>query len=314
MEIFVSDEIERLVPPLKHDEFAALEESCLEHGILSPLIIWREKRILIDGHHRYKIARQHKLKFQVVELTFNDERAAHLWALRSATDRRNLNESQLWLIRGKQARLVELIKLSLAGPDSSEDAETLTELAEQHKVSPATISRDKQFAKEVSGLTPELRNMIERGEVGTSRGDVTRVAAMPVEQQQEIVEIITSGQATTLAECLDPPVSHIPSQEDRLAGIEREVTPKMADPEERMKSFNRAIDSICKELLGVANRLPVSPHMDERIDIFTDMIKSACATLRQAKGAGLCPICTGNRCDRCKKAGWVTKQDMEMIG
>lgn len=46
------------MPQLSPDEYAQLEASCLEHGIQVPIIV-DESGVVIDGHHRQKIAQEH---------------------------------------------------------------------------------------------------------------------------------------------------------------------------------------------------------------------------------------------------------------
>src|SRR4051794_25535261 len=79
-----------LIPPLSQEELTALEASPREDGCRDPLIVWKYKNTLVDGHNRYRICREHGIHYSVVEKEFADRDAvkAFIWA--HQTQRRNL--------------------------------------------------------------------------------------------------------------------------------------------------------------------------------------------------------------------------------
>jgi hypothetical protein len=50
-------EFAALIPPLSGAERAGLEAGLRRDGSLAPLLVWGEKGILLDGHHRLDICR-----------------------------------------------------------------------------------------------------------------------------------------------------------------------------------------------------------------------------------------------------------------
>lgn len=81
------------LPPLSPDEYRALEESVLAHGILVPIIV-DEHGVVIDGHHRQKIAREHDLPCpREVKAMFTDTEKRTM-ALSLNIDRRHLTREQ----------------------------------------------------------------------------------------------------------------------------------------------------------------------------------------------------------------------------
>lgn len=56
----IDTELSGLIRSLQADEYEKLKESVLAEGIRDPLVVWRG--ILIDGHHRYKIAQEYGLE------------------------------------------------------------------------------------------------------------------------------------------------------------------------------------------------------------------------------------------------------------
>ena len=76
MRLKIDETIRRILMPLREDERALLEQSVLAEGIRDPLVVWKRAdgtRILLDGHHRYELARQHGLDYAIVEMTFETE-------------------------------------------------------------------------------------------------------------------------------------------------------------------------------------------------------------------------------------------------
>ena len=60
-EIQIHPELRSLLFPLKEEELKLLEESILKEGVREKLVVWEHngKLFLVDGHHRFEIARWH---------------------------------------------------------------------------------------------------------------------------------------------------------------------------------------------------------------------------------------------------------------
>src|SRR4029450_4845273 len=88
---------------LTKDEFSNLEDSIRKDGILSPIIVWKEKKIVLDGHHRLTIAKNLKLaEFPVKEISFASEDDALRWAITAQLGRRNITADEASELRGKR--------------------------------------------------------------------------------------------------------------------------------------------------------------------------------------------------------------------
>ncbi len=65
---------------LTEEEFKNLTERILEDGaIREKIIVWEGTDYIVDGHHRYKIAMEYNIPFDVLEMAFDDERDARRW-------------------------------------------------------------------------------------------------------------------------------------------------------------------------------------------------------------------------------------------
>lgn len=115
-----------LVPMFRedHPQCRALAESIEADGILQPLLVDRQYRVL-DGRHRLRIARDRNLK-QVPCIIVSDEQAATT-ALNTALSRRDFNEGQRGLmiallfpqtVEERQARRLQNLKVGKHGKGS----------------------------------------------------------------------------------------------------------------------------------------------------------------------------------------------------
>ena len=98
------------MPPLSPEEYAELEASIKEHGIQVPILI-DEDGVVIDGHHRQKIAQELGIrcpKRQVIDKTESEKRTL---ALSLNVHRRHLTREQ------KRALIAESIKADPQLPD-----------------------------------------------------------------------------------------------------------------------------------------------------------------------------------------------------
>jgi hypothetical protein len=100
-ELTIDPELSSLIPPLHPKEFEQLKENIIRDGCREPLSVWRRdgKLILLDGHNRLRICREHDVKFRVVETDIPSREHARLWLEICQAGRRNLTSSQkamLW--------------------------------------------------------------------------------------------------------------------------------------------------------------------------------------------------------------------------
>ncbi|HUW33756.1 MAG TPA: DNA modification methylase [Planctomycetota bacterium] len=90
----VDNEFQSLIPPLADHELAQLEANLLRDGCIDPLVVWRERNILLDGHNRKVICEEHGLQYQTKAISLPDRDAAKRWIIEQQFGRRNLTPYQ----------------------------------------------------------------------------------------------------------------------------------------------------------------------------------------------------------------------------
>jgi hypothetical protein len=176
----IDPEFRNQIPPLTNEEFETLEQNLIKDGCISPLIIWEEQGILLDGHNRYAICEKHNIDYAIREITLPDRDAALDWIDKNQLGRRNLKPEQISLIRGRVYNRRKKAehdggkgKERSGGQDVPQSRptdrhKTAKAVAKEFDVSEKTIRRDGAFAMAVEAKKqedPEIEQKIMKGEV-----------------------------------------------------------------------------------------------------------------------------------------------------
>jgi len=203
MELVILPEIQQRLLPLRPEELAELERSVLEEGIRDPLVVWRKdgQLILVDGHHRYELAKKHGLSFQVVEREFRDLDEVLVWIDRNQLGRRNLTDEQRAVVIG---RLYKALKKEPHRPKKDENGEnfapfsgshaTARAVAEQVGVNEKTVRNAAKFTEAVEALqqvSPKAAEAVLRGEV---KDALTMLPKVPEEALEFVAKRIEEGE------------------------------------------------------------------------------------------------------------------------
>lgn len=171
----VDEEFRALLPALTPDQRAGLEKSVLADGILSPLVVWEETGVLLDGHNRLEIAQREGIPFATRAVKLASREAAVEWIFAHQRDRRNLTPDQLALVMGRHYNRK---KLPVGGkreanPQKEDLPETTAKaLAADYGVSHMTIERAGKFAAAVETLKavdPDIEAKVVTGKGPTRK-------------------------------------------------------------------------------------------------------------------------------------------------
>jgi 16S rRNA G966 N2-methylase RsmD len=196
----VHHEIESLLLPLSGEELKFLEESILKEGIRDPLVVWSHngEHILLDGHHRLKIAEKHGLNYKVVEKNFETLEEAKLWVLTNQLGRRNLTDEQRTYIIGKRYLIMKKSSRGFEDRNLSEGQfvqRTSEQICSSVGLNERTVRRAADFAEVVDKIRkvkPTVAEKILKGEVKDAKTGLVKVAKEP-EVLSKVVEKIDGG-------------------------------------------------------------------------------------------------------------------------
>ena len=155
MNIKIDPEFRDLIPPLSDDELDNLHKSISLDGLLSPLIVWKQEGILLDGHNRYAFCKKCDYDFQVTEIKLPHRDAAIDWIILNQLGRRNVSPDTAAKLRGM---LYICRKKEHGGDRKNEESsgqsghliderKTRDVVAKETGVSARTIARDAAYAE-----------------------------------------------------------------------------------------------------------------------------------------------------------------------
>ena len=184
MNITINEALRAYIDPLTANEFQALERSILAEGCRDALVLWGD--VLIDGHNRYAICRQHGIAFTTVQNTrFSSMEDVMLWMIDNHLARRSVSDFQrgVLALRKKEivmGRLKQNEDLSPAS-DSTPTPAAIQTREEVAKVAGISSNAITQIEKIQRAATPELVQAVRAGTISITAA--ATVASLPSEQQ-----------------------------------------------------------------------------------------------------------------------------------
>lgn len=133
----IDPELNSVLPELSDADYKALEQSLLTDGFKgAPIMVWGD--IIVDGHNRYKICKEHNIPFDVKSIEFESKEEAILWMVRQQIGRRSLTPLQRIQIVEKYRpfykKKAEKNKSLNGGNKKSELENSTTPIAKEEKI------------------------------------------------------------------------------------------------------------------------------------------------------------------------------------
>ncbi|TFW31002.1 hypothetical protein [Massilia horti] len=188
MNITINEELRDFIDALTPAEHEALERSLLAEGCREALILWGD--VLIDGHNRYAICKQHGIEFRTVQNnSFNSIEDVKLWMIDNQLARRSVTDFQrgMMALRKKEIMSARVVQKKDAELQTEDDQSapfappwnTREDVARAARVSTNTISQIERIQK---AATPQLVDAVRAGTISIN-------AAANVAQLPESVQI-----------------------------------------------------------------------------------------------------------------------------
>lgn len=205
-DLIIDEEFESVIPPLTNEEFELLKESVLNDGeVYHPLVVWNN--IIVDGHHRYKILKEHpEIKYRINKREFENRYEAISWICLNQLGRRNLNDAQKKMLIGRRYKTEKMArgasdgfrgnqhKKSVKGqnvPLPDDVHITSSRIATEMGTNEKTVRRAEKFVDGVDAaeeVLPGVTKDITSGKIKPKQADVAAIAKAPAEERRQLAE------------------------------------------------------------------------------------------------------------------------------
>jgi hypothetical protein len=190
----IDKEFESLCPKLSDEECKQLEANIKEsRHVRDPIVTWRDT--IIDGHHRYKIAKKIGCTFPVYPKQFDSREDVIDWIIDNQLGRRNLTDEAKRILIGKKYNRVK----DAQGGDRKSNrhgvgliGDAATYVAHDHDVNPRTVERAGKEAESFDKLAAALQTKHEAGELCTVP-QLHRLAELPKLDQLDKYKQMQAG-------------------------------------------------------------------------------------------------------------------------
>lgn len=191
----IDPEFEKVIPPLIKDEYHQLEENILDDGrIMMPIAVWGD--IIVDGHNRYRIAREYgDIPFSTTQLDFANRYEVIAWICKNQLGRRNLSDEQKTYLLGKRysaEKQIEMIRdesgrfTPVGQNDPTDDSVRTSErIAKEIGKSEKYVRRADQYARALDladSVCPGVKKDILLGVINPTTKEV--VALLKANEQE----------------------------------------------------------------------------------------------------------------------------------
>lgn len=226
MDIIVNEELKAYIDPLTPEEHAALERSILTEGCRDALVLWGD--VLVDGHNRYGICKQHDLPFQTIQSTlFQSMDDVHLWMIDQHLGRRSVSDFQRGVLALRKREILASRRkgaLADAAPVHAGDEPAGSE--EAHIANPAAVADAGGGFKSREELAKAAR---------LSSSQVVMIEKIQKQAAPELVAAVKSGVISINAAAA---VASLPEQEQVAAAAAGKEELKLAA--KRVRDAKRA--------------------------------------------------------------------------
>ena len=252
--LLIDEELASLLESHTEQELEQLRKNLVADGrVLDPIIVWEGTDIIVDGMHRYPIAIEEGLPFNVVELPFRDRAHVKDWIIRHQLGRRN---GDAFARSRWRAMVVEAATKFLDGGISKNQA--IREVAAANKVTERQVKSDLAVSRVLSTLPLPAKMKFETGKIAATSASVMRLKYLPDTQREQVEDILAHhvvNEDTVVFRSLDEVIEAVIGHQSNVETVVRtdDKLKKEVDLLEcALGQIPRQIDAVCnrKKLQG----------------------------------------------------------------
>jgi hypothetical protein len=203
VELRIDAEFRDVLPELSAASLSALRANLLAHGgCTNFILVWAGTDILIDGHNRYPLCREHDLEIWLGEIELAERAVVKDWIRQLQLARRDLSRVAASCVRGEayNAR-----KGSQGGDRASAGAnghcvrllDAAQQVGEAFGVTDRSIRRDGRLAECVAEIVAncgsEARRAVLSPEHKVTRNGILRLAQKDADAQREAIRFLVQN-------------------------------------------------------------------------------------------------------------------------
>lgn len=207
MDIIVDPRFRDKIPKPSEEERRRLEENILADGyVREPLVLWKGKNILVDGHNRWDIIQRHsEIPYETVEQEFGNEWDVIAWICRNQLGRRNISKvvydkliqeehDAIQMANGGDRRSAVFAGNKSVGENPQlKSQEARAVVAHEHGITENAVRSAVEFGRGLDAAeaaVPGFKDEVLSGETKAKKGEISEMRNMEPELIAKKVEEI----------------------------------------------------------------------------------------------------------------------------
>lgn len=207
IELKIDPEFRDKIPAMPEEDFQGLRSDILRDGyVRDPLVVWSEEKILLDGHHRWRIIQENpELPFNVTYMSFPNRWACIAWICANQLHKHNMTELQrmkliqeehdarkkAWGGTGANQHTVEKEqsgKIHHSASESSKAAKIRPEIAREHGITESLVKTAVEVGRGIdkaAEVDPDFKNDVLSGSVKAKKSDLAALRKIDSEDEMK---------------------------------------------------------------------------------------------------------------------------------
>lgn len=261
--ITILPELRSLIPNLQKSEYEQLETNIRKDGCRDSLLIWQTTQgtidenendspvnVLVDGHNRYSICKNHSIDFKVMVREFLNMQAVRDFMIDNQLGRRNLTPEQTSYLRGlkyRNERQTAGRPIQEGNVDEQSIAQrTQDRLAKEFKVSPRTIHRDREYSEGIDKLTPDLKQEVLSGKQKVAKELIRSVGRVSnIATTLSLPELLTFDKSNSSKNSTEPTYDA-----NKVASVIKQITNTVAQMDHTSPNF----EDVCNKIIALIDK------------------------------------------------------------
>lgn len=181
MEFVIDNELRDFIYQPDTSSYGKLETLLLADGVNSPLVVWKEEKILVDGHRRWEIIVRHKLKYKVTYRSFSSRDAVKVWMLTNALHGvRQFTKEQMVEYEAK------LVQARMDMNKHRRGVDVYEQVAQELGKNRRTLVREVATGKALLSLPKDMADDLKSGKKKATQKDIKELATLQEHQQRAV--------------------------------------------------------------------------------------------------------------------------------